>query len=281
VATVGVTKVLRLSVCLAVLASCMVLCAGAEAETVTVGSPLTAEFPFQTGSTATGTFANIGLPEPGANTASPIAGTVVRWRVKGAFLGGPFMLQVLQPAGGPSYSSVATSAPETPSGEATQVFATDLPIQAGDVIAIETSHASDRIGAAAGAAGVNGFNWIPPLVDGGAAAPAHTFEFPDELGFNADVESLQPVVAPAPIPTPAPTSTLPAPKAPPPPTCTVPKLTGKSLKASKNKITAADCKVGKVTKTKGVTTKTGKVVSQSPKVGARKATGSKVNVTLG
>jgi PASTA domain len=255
----------------------MVLCAGAEAETVTVGSPLTAEFPSHTGSSATGTFANIGLPEPGANAASPIAGTVVRWRVKGAFLGGPFMLQVLRPAGGISYSSVATSAPETPSGEATQVFATDLPIAAGDVIGIETSHPSDQIGAAAGAAGVNGFNWIPPLVDGGAAAPAHTFEFPDELGFNADVESLQPVVAPAP----APTSTLPAPVAPPPATCTVPKLKGKSLKASKKKITTADCKVGKVTKKKGVTTKTGKVVSQSPKVGASKAAGSKVNVTFG
>jgi hypothetical protein len=278
---VGLTKILRLSVCLAALASCMVLCAGAEAETVTIGSPLTAEFPFQTGTTATGTWANIALPEPGANPASPITGTVVRWRVKGAFVGGPFSLQVLRPAGDLAYSSVATSAPETPSGEATQVFATDLPIQAGDVIGIETSHASDRIGAAAGAAGVNGFNWIPPLVDGGAAAPAHTFEFPDELGFNADVESVEPVVVPAPIPTPAPTSTLPAPVAPPPPTCTVPKLKGKSLKASKKKITAADCKVGKVTKKKGVSTKAGKVVSQSPKVETSKAAGSRVNVTLG
>jgi beta-lactam-binding protein with PASTA domain len=46
-------------------------------------------------------------------------------------------------------------------------------------------------------------------------------------------------------------------------------------------ITAADCKLGKVTKKKGVTTKTGKVVKQSPKVGRTAPAGSKVTVTLG
>jgi hypothetical protein len=82
-----------------------------------------------------------------------------------------------------------------------------------------------------------------------------------------------PVVTPAPTPAPAPVA--------PVPTCKVPKLMGKKLKAAKKAIRAADCKVGTVTKKKGVTAKTGKVVRQSPKVGTSKAAGSKVSFKLG
>jgi beta-lactam-binding protein with PASTA domain len=64
--------------------------------------------------------------------------------------------------------------------------------------------------------------------------------------------------AAAPTPTPAPA-----------PTCTVPKLAGKSLKASKKKIKGADCIVGKVTKKKGAKAATGKVVGQNKKTGDR------------
>jgi hypothetical protein len=250
-----------------------VLAAPAQAAVVTVGSPLTGTYSFQTGTTATGSWANIQLPEAGAQPASPVSGTVVRWRVKGAFAGGPFSLQVLRPAGGSSYSSVATSTPQTPTGEATQEFATDLPIQAGDVVAIETSHASDRIGAAAMATGVNAFDWIPPLVDGGASAAPHTFEIETELGFNADVEYESPAVLPGPQ--------IVVPLNTPEANCVVPKLSGKKLKAVKKKLVAADCKLGKVKKLNGATAKTGKVKKQSPKPGKVLALGSKVSVKLG
>lgn len=63
--------------------------------------------------------------------------------------------------------------------------------------------------------------------------------------------------------------------------CLVPKLKGKKLKTSKKKARTAKCKLGKVTKKKGVTTKTGKVVKQKPKPGKVLAPGSKVSVTLG
>lgn len=63
--------------------------------------------------------------------------------------------------------------------------------------------------------------------------------------------------------------------------CVVPSVVGKHLKAAKKKIRAAHCTIGHVGKNKGVTTKTGKVVKQSPKAGATKKAGSKVNVTLG
>jgi hypothetical protein len=63
--------------------------------------------------------------------------------------------------------------------------------------------------------------------------------------------------------------------------CVVPNLHGKKLKAAKKKLKKASCKLGKVKRHKGVTSKTGKVVKQSPKPGKQLAPGSKVNVTLG
>jgi hypothetical protein len=65
-----------------------------------------------------------------------------------------------------------------------------------------------------------------------------------------------------------------------PPSCKVPKLKGKKLEGAKKALRAANCKLGKVTKTKGVTGKTGKVVKQSVKTGAQKTAGTKVNVKL-
>lgn len=66
-----------------------------------------------------------------------------------------------------------------------------------------------------------------------------------------------------------------------PPSCTVPKLKGEKLKVAKKALQKADCKLGKVTKKKGVTPKTGKVVKQSAKTGTQLAVGTKVNVKLG
>ena len=83
-----------------------------------------------------------------------------------------------------------------------------------------------------------------------------------------------PTAAPGPAP-------IAGPSAPPAATCLVPNLKGRKLKASKRSSLAADCKIGKVTKKKGVTAKTGKVKAQAPKPGKVLAAGSKVNVTLG
>jgi hypothetical protein len=62
--------------------------------------------------------------------------------------------------------------------------------------------------------------------------------------------------------------------------CTVPKLKGKKLKASKKKLKKADCKAGKVKKRKGAKAASGKVVKQSPKPGTILPPGAKVKVTL-
>ena len=62
--------------------------------------------------------------------------------------------------------------------------------------------------------------------------------------------------------------------------CLVPKLKGKSLKAAKKKLKAANCKLGKVTKGKSKKIAKGLIIKQSPKPGARKPSGAKVNVKL-
>ena len=62
--------------------------------------------------------------------------------------------------------------------------------------------------------------------------------------------------------------------------CKVPKLKGKKLKATRKAAKRLDCKLGKVTKRKGATGKSGKVVQQTPKPGKVLAPGTKIKVTL-
>jgi serine/threonine-protein kinase len=62
--------------------------------------------------------------------------------------------------------------------------------------------------------------------------------------------------------------------------CVVPNVKGKSLAGAKARIRAAHCRVGKVTKAKSKSVAKGKVVSQSPKAGSRRAAGSKVNLAV-
>ena len=156
---------------------------GAQAATVTVGSPLTASFSASvTGPPAT--LANTALPEPGANLTSPVTGTVVRWRITNA-TGGPFELRVLTPGTGTTYTGGATSAPATPSSTATQTFATNMPIQAGQTVGLD-----DTTGGHLGATnppGATSAYWTPPLGNGETRAATNTN--PNvEFGFNADVQ---------------------------------------------------------------------------------------------
>jgi Domain of unknown function DUF11/PASTA domain len=62
--------------------------------------------------------------------------------------------------------------------------------------------------------------------------------------------------------------------------CNVPSLKGLSKAISKRLLSAAGCKLGKVSKTKSKKGKKGTVIKQSPKAGSKLAPGSKVAVTL-
>jgi hypothetical protein len=167
------------------LAAALLPAASAPAATVTVGSPLTGA--FSTGLIGGGgaaTIANLTLREPGANATSPVNGTVVAWRITGA-VGGPFKLRVLRPAGVLALTGAGTSAPQIPSGTGTETFTTSLPIQGGDLIALDDSDSNDQLGGASLPGGTIAA-WLPPLQDGATGSPSITF--PDkELGFNAEV----------------------------------------------------------------------------------------------
>ncbi len=63
--------------------------------------------------------------------------------------------------------------------------------------------------------------------------------------------------------------------------CHVPKLKGKKLPAVKAALTAAHCKLGTVSKRKGVGVKHGKVVSALPPAGSRAPAGTHVKISLG
>lgn len=155
----------------------------AEAETVTIGSPLEG---MTAGSVAhVFTLVNGLLPEPRAMVASPIDGTVVRWRITQSS-GGPFRLRVLRPGAGGTYTAVGTSAPMTPVDLTTQTFATNLPIRAGEVVGLDTSALSDKVGLAY-PTGAETLAWTPPLAEGATLAPTNS-QSQLEIGFNADVQ---------------------------------------------------------------------------------------------
>jgi uncharacterized delta-60 repeat protein len=64
------------------------------------------------------------------------------------------------------------------------------------------------------------------------------------------------------------------------PLCVVPKLKGKRLTAAKKALKSAHCSVGKVTRAFSATLKKGRVISQKPKPGAKRPSGSKVNLKV-
>ncbi len=158
--------------------------AGAQASTITVGSvlpPGASPTEFE----QVQTFFNTALPEKGANLVSPVNGAIVRWRVQGAE-GGPFFLRILRPNGSGGYSAMGTSNPGTPSGTGLQTFSTNLPIRAGDLIGVDPSNATDKIGVAEVAGASFGFVFPPPF-DGATVAPSGAVSG-KEVALSAEVQ---------------------------------------------------------------------------------------------
>jgi hypothetical protein len=140
------------------------------------------------------TVANLRLVEPGAHVASPVSGTVVRWRLAGNSLGGPFALRILRPAGEwPSGQQKYKKVGVTPGVFATgvqQTIPTSLPIQKGDLIALDVPGDPSAIGFAR-MPGSEGYSGLWSDGTGEAEDATITFTFGNaewEYGFNADVQ---------------------------------------------------------------------------------------------
>ncbi len=167
----------------------------AHASTITVGSVLPTTFSPSTFGQVETLF-NTALPEKGANLVSPVNGTIVRWRIQGA-KGGPYYLRVLRPNGSGAYGAVGTSGGATPSGTGLQTFTANLPIHAGDLIAVDPTNATDEIGVASVPGASFGFIFPPPF-DNSTVAPSGSTAG-QEIELSAEVQ-----------PAPAITSTSPA-----------------------------------------------------------------------
>jgi len=230
--------------CAAVIAAAgMFASTGAQAATVTVGSPLTATFDGTFGGPVTDV--NIALPEHGATAVSPADGTIVSWRVIVGSTGG-LAIRVIEPAAGGAYRGAGTSAAAA-SGTGTQSFSANLPIKAGDLIGLDIGSATVKWASLVPGATVK--QWQPPLADGASLVPSDTFDN-SELGYNADVRY-----------------------------CLVPKLKGKKLGAARQALGQAACTVGKLTRPK----KKGKakfVKSQSVPPGTALPDGARVDLKL-
>jgi hypothetical protein len=162
----------------------LAVAATAGATVVSIGSVLPATY-APTEFTRVQTFFNTALPEPGANLASPVNGAVVRWRVQGA-KGGPFYLRVLHPNGKGAYEATGTSLPATPTDEGLQTFKTNLAIQAGDLIGVDPTNASDQIGVAA-VAGSGFATLYPTPFDGSLVAPSEA-RSGEEIELSAEIQ---------------------------------------------------------------------------------------------
>lgn len=166
----------------------------AQAATITVGSVFPPG-PSQTEFGQVQTFFNTALPESGANLVSPVNGVIVRWRVQDAE-GGPFYLRVLRPNGSGGYTASGTSNPVTPPGPGLQTFTANLPIRAGDLIGIDPSHSTDKIGIVEVPGASYGFIFPPPF-DAATVAPSGTAAG-KEIELSAEVQPAPAIASIAP-----------------------------------------------------------------------------------
>jgi hypothetical protein len=207
----------RLGLATIVVAGTVALLGGtAQANTVTVGSSLTATGFTPRSFSAAATVTNSVLPAP-ATATSPVDGTVINWRFIGSGLLTP---RVLRSTGGTSLTGAGTgtaqsaTAPNVISGP----FSVTLPIKKGEYFGVDG--ASPASLSTAPTTGATNLYFEPALVDG-AAGKAPFGTNPGEDAISATVRF-----------------------------CLVPKMKGKTGKEARQALHAADCTVGTVTKAK-------------------------------
>jgi hypothetical protein len=162
----------------------LVAAVSAGAQTVTVGSVLPPVFkstPFE----GVRTQFNTTLPEGGANLGSPVNGAILRWKMQGA-VGGPFTLRILRPNGLGAFTPVAASQSVRPNGTGIETFQTQLPIHTGDLIAVDSSNATDEIGVAEVSGAGFGIFSQPPLE--GTTLAASEIKSGKEIELAAEVQ---------------------------------------------------------------------------------------------
>jgi IPT/TIG domain/PASTA domain len=143
----------------------------------------------------TSTFTNTELA---GTLSAPFTGVIVRWRMDLAQGGGAFLykLRVLRPAGGSSYLAVGSGPGQTAplAGVNVLTLPTPLPVQAGDIIAIDCpEHAP--IPSTVLAPSTSTFAYFNPILGEGKTAMP-TNQLPgEEMLINADVVGAPSVIS--------------------------------------------------------------------------------------
>jgi hypothetical protein len=169
-------------------AFCLWAASAAGAATVLVGSP-GGGFPggggFINFNPTPITVANLSLGEPGANVASPVNGTITRWRVTSGDTGA-YTLHVLRPGSSNQFTEVGSS-PGNVTVSGANTFSASLPIQAGDILGVDLPGMSSVVGSF-GLSGSSETSFSPAFTSGSTASPDSTPDTGQETFLNADVE---------------------------------------------------------------------------------------------
>lgn len=175
---------LRLLVLLPIVVVSLLACSSAQAATVTVGSRLTASFAPVAFNAPGLLVINSALGEPGAHVTSPVDGAVIGWKLLGE--GGPFELRLVRPEAAGTFLAGAASAPQTIGPYGLGTFTTDLSIKAGEIVGVQATNKTDRIGSTEGHSPGSAFAlWVVP--PGSVATPPAGGQAGSELSFSATV----------------------------------------------------------------------------------------------
>lgn len=155
---------------------------------VTIGPPL--DPPLAFGAACSPACTVFQSSHPSATLAAPVGGAVLRWRVKkgvGADWG-EVRLRVLRPDGLDAWRAVHSSDPVTLPGPAgVHEFATNLPISAGDRVAVSATNQYQGWIASGASLGVWSGLWAGgDLLDGQTRPPHYTAEN-SVVGLQADI----------------------------------------------------------------------------------------------
>jgi hypothetical protein len=98
---------------------------------------------------------------------------------------GTYALRVLRPSGGQFIGAGTSAANVTSAGP--QTFTANLPIQAGDLIGVDSPGSPSDV-AAAQVTGSKAHTWFPPVPDGSMSGTGTDAPLNPELALNADVQ---------------------------------------------------------------------------------------------
>jgi hypothetical protein len=263
----------RMSVLVMAVGGALALAPAAEADVVTLGS---------TAGTPTTNLCVVGVActyVPFSNVYSPSLvvpydGTITSYAINSASSSGTVFLRILRPATGGRFTGAGTSAPGQITG-GVQSFTTNLAVRTGDLIGLE-NNSSALLFDIGTLTTYTAYYQLPALGDGASAAPSNV-RSDRRLLLSAVLQYTKPAGGGGA------TGGGNVPGTPIVAQCVVPKLRNLTLAKATKALTAANCKLGKVTRVRDKRFKRGRVISHTPDAKWRRDSGAKValKVSLG